>query len=65
MLRKQRIEFTWAVYHVMSRGNHQEAIFLEDRDREIFLDTLEEVCSRTYTEKSTRIILRRSSDWKT
>ncbi len=47
MPRKPRIEFAGAVYHVMSRGNHQEAIFLEDRDREIFLDTLEEVCGRT------------------
>ncbi len=31
----------------MSRGNHQEAIYRDDRDCEIFLDTLDEACSRT------------------
>jgi REP element-mobilizing transposase RayT len=31
----------------MSRGDRQEAIFRDDTDREMFLDTLEEACSRT------------------
>ncbi len=31
----------------MSRGNHQEAIFRDGRDGEIFLDTLGEACGRT------------------
>lgn len=31
----------------MSRGNRQEAIFRDDKDCEIFLDTLGEACSRT------------------
>jgi len=31
----------------MSRGNHQEAIYRDDRDREVFLDTLDEACGRT------------------
>jgi len=47
MPRKPRIEFAGAVYHVMSRGNRQDAIFLDGRDCEVFLDTLEEVCGRT------------------
>ncbi len=47
MPRKPRIEFAGAVYHVMSRGNRQDAIFLDDRDCEIFLDTLAEACGRT------------------
>ncbi|MBM4152451.1 MAG: transposase [Kiritimatiellaceae bacterium] len=47
MGRNPRIEFEGAVYHVMSRGNHQEAVFLDDHDNRIFLDTLDEACSRT------------------
>ncbi|MFA7257422.1 MAG: transposase [Kiritimatiellales bacterium] len=47
MPRKPRIEFAGAIYHVMSRGNRQDAIFLDDRDCETFLDTLAEACGRT------------------
>lgn len=47
MPRKPRVEYEGAIYHVMSRGNHQEAIYRNDRDCEIFLDTLEEACGRT------------------
>ena len=47
MPRKPRIEFSGAIYHVMSRGNRQDTIFLDDRDCEIFIDTLKEACGRT------------------
>ncbi len=47
MPRKPRIEFAGAIYHVMSRGNRQDAIFLDDRDCETFLNTLAEACGRT------------------
>lgn len=47
MARKPRVEYAGAIYHVMSRGNRQETIFDDDRDCEIFLDTLEEACNRT------------------
>lgn len=47
MPRKPRIEFAGAIYHVMSRGNRQEPIYRDDRDCEMFLDTLDEACSRT------------------
>jgi len=46
MPRKPRIEYEGAIYHVMSRGNRGDAIFDDDKDREIFLDTLEEACGR-------------------
>ena len=46
MPRKPRIEYAGAIYHVMCRGDKREAIFLSDRDREMFLDTLGEVCER-------------------
>ena len=31
----------------MSRGNRREAIYEDDHDNRVFLDALEEVCSRT------------------
>jgi len=40
MLRKIRVEFPGAVYRVISRGDRQEAIFLDDVDRHDFLKTL-------------------------
>ncbi len=46
MARKPRVEFEDATYHVMCRGNRQEAVFRDDKDRERFLDTLEEVAGR-------------------
>jgi len=46
MARKPRIEFEGATYHVMCRGNRQLAVFRDDRDCEMFLDTLAEVCVR-------------------
>ena len=47
MPRKPRVEYAGAIYHVMSRGNHQQAIFRTDKDRKMFLETLGEVCERT------------------
>jgi putative transposase len=40
MVRPLRIEYPGAVYHVTSRGNAREAIFLSDADRQTFLDVL-------------------------
>ncbi|MFT4691967.1 MAG: hypothetical protein ACI9OD_004194 [Limisphaerales bacterium] len=41
MLRKIRIEYPGAIYHVMNRGDHQEAIFRDDVDHTSFLETRE------------------------
>jgi len=46
MARPLRIEYEGAVYHVTSRGNAGEKIFLADRDRLGFLDVLGGVVSR-------------------
>jgi len=40
MPRKPRIEFPGALYHIFSRGNNKQEIFLEDRDRSKFMDYL-------------------------
>ena len=42
MARKLRIQYPGAIYHVMNRGDHQEQIFCDDDDREMFLATLAE-----------------------
>ena len=46
MARKLRIEYAGAIYHVMSRGDRKEAIFLDEEDRRKFLRTLGEACER-------------------
>ena len=46
MARPIRIEFAGALYHVTTRGDRQEDIFLSDQDRTDFLTILEQVCER-------------------
>ena len=46
MARPLRIEFEGAVYHVTSRGNAQQDIFLDDEDRDSFLETLARMVDR-------------------
>ena len=47
MARKARVQFAGAVYHVLDRGDRREAIFHDDMDRELFLQTLDQACRRT------------------
>ncbi len=42
MSRQLRIEYPGAFYHVTSRGNQKQAIYLADRDRAAFLDLVRE-----------------------
>ena len=45
-----RLEFPGAVYHITARGNERKKIFLNDRNREIVLETL--LCAiRFYNER--------------
>ena len=46
MARPLRIEYDGALYHVTSRGNNRSAIFRDDTDRVLFLDTLGRVTQR-------------------
>jgi REP element-mobilizing transposase RayT len=46
MARPLRLEFAGALYHVTSRGDHREDIFLCDDDRLEWLEVLGIVCSR-------------------
>lgn len=46
MARPLRIEFPHAVYHLTSRGDRREPIFLDDDDRRAFLEVLAQCCER-------------------
>jgi REP element-mobilizing transposase RayT len=45
--RKLRLQFEGAIYHVMNRGDHHEAVFRGVADRELFLKSLGEACAKT------------------
>ncbi|MFC1863317.1 transposase [Thermodesulfobacteriota bacterium] len=46
MARQWRIEYPGALYHVLSRGNGRQDIFLTDDDRHLFLNLIEELSER-------------------
>ena len=46
MARHWRIEYEGALYHVFSRGNNKQNIFLTDDDRYLFLDTIGQMSER-------------------
>jgi len=46
MARPLRIELAGGVYHVTSRGDRKEAIYLDDEDRLLWLSTFSDVCAR-------------------
>ncbi|WP_459925883.1 transposase, partial [Desulfatiferula olefinivorans] len=46
MARQWRIEYSNAIYHVMSRGNGGQDIYGSDDDRTLFLGLLEEMSAR-------------------
>lgn len=47
MPRKPRVEYEGAVYHVMCRGDHGEAVYEDDADRRAFLECIEDACGKT------------------
>lgn len=47
MPRKVRVKYAGAIYHVMSRGDRREDIFLDDVDRQDFFKALAEACQKT------------------
>jgi len=46
MARPLRIEFAGALYHVISRGDGRDDVFLDDDDRDLWLEVLERTCER-------------------
>lgn len=46
MARPLRIEYSGAIYHVTSRGDRREDIYLDDEDRRLWLEIFGAVCER-------------------
>ena len=46
MSRPLRLEFAGALYHITSRGNGRNLIYLQDDDFELFLQVSTDVCER-------------------
>ena len=46
MSRPLRLELSGGLYHVTSRGDRREDIFVDDIDREVWLETLAQCCER-------------------
>ena len=46
MPRKPRVEYSGAFYHVITRGNQRQNLFHDNRDREFYLDRLEQYRKR-------------------
>ena len=58
MARARRIEYEGALYHVLSRGNERQDIFIENDDRKVFLATVGDMSERfglTYSAVSQRV----------
>ena len=47
MARKPPVPYPGAMYHLMNRGDHSEAIFRDSHDPELFRRTLSEACGKT------------------
>ena len=45
-LRLEWLQYAGALYHLMSRGNRREKIFVDDVDRQDFIKTLAEACQK-------------------
>jgi len=48
MVRPLRIEYPGALYHVTSRGDGGDVIYLDNQDRIMFIELLAEVCQRCH-----------------
>ena len=50
-MRKLRVEFEGAVYHVMNRGDQRERSFVDEEDRTLFVATLGQAWAKTECER--------------
>jgi REP element-mobilizing transposase RayT len=58
MARQWRIEYPDALYHVLSRGNGRQDIFLSDQDRHTFVELLQEVYERYSVDICAYVLMR-------
>ena len=63
MARKLRVEYAGAIYHVRNRGDRRELIFIDDADRQRFVETLGEVSAKTGWEVHAYVLMSNHFDW--
>ena len=63
MPRRPRVEYEGAAYHVMSRGNDGQKVFLDRLDYEVFLGKMREVCGRTGWRIHSYVLLQNHYHW--
>jgi REP element-mobilizing transposase RayT len=63
MARKLRVEYAGAIYHVMNRGDRRELIFMDDADRQRFVETLGEVCAKTGWQVHAYVLMSNHFHW--
>jgi len=61
--RKLRVEYAGAIYHVINRGDRCELIFMDDADRQRFIETLGEVCAKTDWQVHAYVLMPNHFDW--
>jgi REP element-mobilizing transposase RayT len=63
MARKLRVEYACSIYHVMNRGDRREPIFMDDADRQRFVETLGEVCTKTGWQVHASVLMPNHFHW--
>ncbi len=51
MPRRERIKSESNIYHVMARGNERKSLFIDDEDRQRFVDTMRRLIEKTANDK--------------
>jgi len=51
------------MYHVMNRGDRRELIFIDDADRQRFVETLSEVCTKTSWQVHAYVLMPNHFHW--
>jgi hypothetical protein len=63
MARKVRVQYPGAIYHVMNRGDHSEAVFRDRQDSDLFLTTLGKASAITDWQVHSYCLMSKAQSW--
>jgi REP element-mobilizing transposase RayT len=63
MARKLRVEYGCSIYHVMNRGDRRQLIFMDDADRQRFVEMLGEVCAKASWQVRAYVLMPNHFHW--
>jgi hypothetical protein len=63
MARNVRVQYTGAIYHVMNRGDHSEAVFRDRQDSDLFLTTLGKASAITDWQVHSYCLMSKAQSW--